>query len=470
MSPQRKTLESFGKKGRRNYVRIVREPVDGISRIRVMWKEPHRQMESFQDTRNGLREARAFALGKHEALTSPAPAVVEPITLRQGFEKYVTAMVDEWSDNTLRLRRWRWGKLELYAGRDTLARDITREVLDGLKRALLAKHAPKQVRQAIKEITGVFRWLVDRDLIPPTKVTNYTTGFKKAILRSGPTMGEYSREEREKIVAALDPRNPSQWRAWVLNVVFAFCGPRQTAARYLELDDVELHEPDFSVYKNTGNPGFGGRIHWREETAKNSEDWWQPMPAQVAEAFWVALGWRQFDQYVGRFLFYGVQRRTRGQALRRDRHRSKSKESLADIEVDEKPYSYAALIDQLHKAEARAGIETIKYRGTHAHRRGVGGDVHAATGSEKRAADYLGDRSIKVVRQHYLLGREEDLKDTAAIMENRSEPKGPQQLRNEMQRPTTEGGPDAINSAKDNLNREPAVGIEPTTARSQDDG
>jgi hypothetical protein len=183
--------------------------------------------------------------------------VIAPRSLRETFQAYLTAKVDEWADNTLRLRRWRWSKFELYAGRDMLARDVTRETLDGFKRAMLATHAPNQVRQAIKEVTGVFRWAVDRDLIPPTKVTNYSTGFKKAILRTGPKMAEYSRDERDRIIAALDPRDRGQWRAWALNVLFSYCGPRQSAARHLEIADIELEEPSFLT-------------NWRQHSPKRS--------------------------------------------------------------------------------------------------------------------------------------------------------------------------------------------------------
>jgi hypothetical protein len=471
MSPQRKTIEVFGKKGRRNYVRVVRELTGGVMRIRVLWKEPLRQVESFEDTRNGLREARAFAEGVHDRLTAPlTPAVIAPRSLREIFQAYLTAKVDEWADNTLRLRRWRWSKFELYAGRDTLARDVTRETLDGFKRAMLATHAPNQVRQAIKEVTGVFRWAVDRDMIPPTKVTNYSTGFKKAILRTGPKMAEYSRDERDRIIAALDPRDRGQWRAWALNVLFSYCGPRQSAARHLEVADIELEEPSFlyQLAPTQSQAVFGGRIHWREETNKTGEDWWQPMPHPVAEAFWVALGWRQFDEYTGRFIFYGVQRRTRGQALRRDSRRAKDKESLQGVAIAEKPYTYAAFNSQLHAAEQRAGVEWIKYGAAHRHRRGVAGDVHEATGSEKAAADWLGDKSTKVIRAHYLLGREEDLQKTAAlVMDGRNAPESESAKRNEML-PETSEAPDTMPGASDaHLNREPAVGIEPTTARSQ---
>jgi hypothetical protein len=461
MSPNRKEIDSFGKKGRRNYVRIVRERAHGKPVIRVLWKDPHRLSEPFEDSRNGLREARAYAEAKHESLSAPVTAApIEPITLRQVFERYVTANVDAWADNTLRLRRWRWAKFEFYAGRDMLARDVTREHLDGFKRAMLQSHAPNQVRQAIKEITGVFRWAVDRDLIPPTKVTNYTTGFKKQLLRTGPKMAEYSRDERDRLVAALDPRNSRQWRAWALNVLFAECGPRQHAARHLEITDIELAAPEFGAQ----GPVFRGRIHWREETNKTGEDWWQPMPHDVAEAFWVCLGWRQAIGYAGRYLFPAGARAGRGETrtLRAweldPAHKRVGKHQL---DVGDRPYTYAALNAQLHAAERRAGVESIKYGAAHRHRRGVAGDVHAATGSEKAAADWIGDRSIKVVHQHYLLGREEELQKTAALFESGAK-------RIEMQRETKKGSGTTPEPSNHPLGEEPAVGIEPTTARSDE--
>jgi integrase len=156
-----------------------------------------------------------------------------------------------------------------------------------------------------------------------------------------------------------------------------------------------------------------GRIHWRAETDKTSRERWQPMPEPVREAIYVALGWRQRDRYGGPFLLYGVQRRTRGHALRGDGHHGPQRTGLAGITVTPQPWSYQAYVAQLHAAEVRAGIDPVKYKAAHAFRRGVAGDVHAMTGSEKQAADWIGDKSVKVVREAYLLEREAQLRDIA---------------------------------------------------------
>jgi hypothetical protein len=70
-----------------------------------------------------------------------------------------------------------------------------------------------QVRQILQTVTSVFRWAVDRDLVPPTKVVNYRGEFGRDALRQVAKMTEYKSNEREQLIAALDPRNPAQWRA-----------------------------------------------------------------------------------------------------------------------------------------------------------------------------------------------------------------------------------------------------------------
>src|SRR5690348_6506829 len=308
--------------------------------------------------------------------------------------------MDAWRPRTLELKTERWGKFELFARAGAEPAElITRESLDAFKRQLMSLgHSVNQVRQILQTVTSVFRWAVDRDLVPPTKVVNYRPEFGRDALRQVAKMTEYRSDEREQLIAALDPRNPAQWRAWVLMTLFAYMGPRQRAARHLEWRDVDL---------------VNGRITWRAELDKMGDEKTRPMPDAVLEAMWVAYGWRCFDEYSGPFVFYGVQRRTRGQPLRRDPHRAKRKESLDNIDVEEKPYTYAAFWQQLQGAEARAGITHVKYRAAHGHRRGVAGDVHRMTGSSKDAADYIGDKSVRVVETHYLLEREEALRELA---------------------------------------------------------
>lgn len=395
----RTSLFTFGRKRKPDYVRGIRETVDGASKIRVLWTQGERlRTESFADTRKGLAEAKAFAEGVHESLHTRAPSAPEPVTLRGLLEKHITAKDSEWAPNTLRLLRWRWGKLELHAGRSTFAHLITREVLDALKGALIETHAPNQVRLAIKTVTSVFRWGVDRDLIPPTKVTTYVAKFSKEIERRAPKMEEYSADHRDKVLAQLDPRDAKQWRAWVLTTLFGYCGPRQTAARALEWADVDFDR---------------GLIHWRAETDKVGTERWQPMPAPVRDALWVAYGWRRAIGYSGKFVTPRagaglIDAGNGGYVTARSRARVAAR---AD-----QPYGYAAYNRALHEAEKRAGLTPVKFKAAHAFRRGAAGNVHSLTGSTKAAADWIGDKSVKVVEKHYLLERQEELRRTAGLL------------------------------------------------------
>jgi integrase len=84
------------------------------------------------------------------------------------------------------------------------------------------------------------------------------------------------------------------------------------------------------------------------------------------------------------------------------------------LETD-RPWGFQAYTYALHEAEGRSGVPVIKYRGAHGFRRGISGDIYDATGSEKAAADWIGDRSLKVVRKHYLLERDEEMKRLAKV-------------------------------------------------------
>lgn len=395
----RKSLYTFGRKRKPDYVRVFKEPAHGVDRVRVQWRENDQtRTESFDDTRKGIAEAKAFAEGVHERLQMREGEPMPPISLRKLFEAHLAAKTTEWRPNTLRLLRWRWGKLELAVGRHTPAHLLTREQLDTLKNTLLETHSPNQVRMAIKAVTSVIRWGVDRDLIPPTKVVTYTAKFSKDIAASAPKMDEYKAEDRAKVIAQLDPRDARQWRPWVLSVLFAYCGPRQNAARHLEWRDIDLE---------------AGAITYRLELDKMGSVRVQPMPEPVREAFYVAYGWRCASGYTGPFVFFapgkGARDLSNSQTL-------SARQAQRDARKADKPYTYQAYNRALHEAEGRAGVATVKYRAAHGFRRGIAGDVHAKTGSSKTAADWIGDRSTRVVEKHYLLEREEELRKTAGLV------------------------------------------------------
>lgn len=377
-------LDTYGKKGKRDYVRVVREAAGGRSVIRVLWKDASgRKVEGFEDSRNGLREAKAFADALHEQLKAPVAATTyAPLSLREVFGRYLTAKQDAWRPRTYALECDRWRKFEFYANRETPAQTVTRETLDGYKRAMLEQgRAPNQVARNVECVKRVFRWAVDRDLIPPTKLTSYRVEFSKDAKLAAPVMAEFKSAERDRLIASLDPRKALEWRPWALITLIGFCGPRQNAARHLTWADVDLER---------------GEVIWRPETDKMGNGRIQPLPAPVLDALFVCYGWRQSDGYTGRFVFYGAQDRTRAQ---------------------DKPWTYQAFVAALHNAESKAGITAVKWRGAHGFRRGIAGDVLSRTGSEKRAAEWIGDRDLDVVKRSYLLDRPEELAKTATLLQ-----------------------------------------------------
>lgn len=368
-------IATYGEPRRRDRVRVVKLTVKGEAMVRVQWKEgDRRKSQAFPDTRKGTVEAKAYASAKSDKLAARVSvAAFDHVTVRALFEKHINAKVDSWRPRSLETKKYRWGAFELFVGKHTPAHLVTREQMDEFKRAMVNnRHSVNQVKLYIENAKAVFRWGVDRDLIPPTKVATYKIEFGRDAKLQVVQMAEYTQEEREKILAQLNPRSANQWRAWALTQLFALCGPRQNAARYLEWSDVTLDGPG------------SGRIRWRSETDKMGTERVQPLPAPVAEAMWVALGWRQFDGYTGRFVFYGA--------------RKKSLDS-------DRPYGFQAYGHALHGAERRAGIPHLKYRASHAFRRGISGDIYDLTGSEHQAAEWIGDKSVKVVKKHYLLER-----------------------------------------------------------------
>lgn len=386
-------VASYGRPRKHGYVRAFKLTIGQRELVRVQWREADGTVktESFPDTRKGIAEAKAFASGVHDRLLAkPVAAAVsyQALTLRQMWEKYATAHAKAWRPKTHQSSADRWKKVELLLGKDTPASSVTPETLDGMVGTLIDTltsqgrvRSTNQVRSIMALIRAVYRWAsVERDLIPPTKVTSYRVELSKDLQRQVVEQSEYRDADRTKVLAQWNPENGREWRPWVLTTLLAYCGPRQNAARRLEVTDLDM---------------AGRRIKWRPENDKMGYDRWQPMPDPVHAAFEVALRWREKDGYTGRFVFYAVQKRGR--------------------EKDQ-PWTYQAYIEQLHRAEDDAGVPRVLYRGAHGFRRGIAGDVHHVTGSSKKAANWIGDKSTRVVEKHYLLDRDDALRETANLV------------------------------------------------------
>lgn len=411
-SKMRKVLKTYGEPRDRDYVRVYRQWFAGqASEIRVEWKGPKRVTRSFEDTTSGIAAAKAYAKGKHDALKAPAAGrTFEPVTLRALFSRYVEANEADWRAATLIGKRNHWNHLELYVGKGADATTVTKETLDRLKKVLV-QSKPKegdrlksinQVRATLNTVVAVYRWAVEADVLPPSKVVNYRPKFAKDLKKQVVETQEYTPEERQRIVAAMSPDDSRNWRAWALTELFRYCGPRKNAAMHLQWPDVDF---------------VRDRIRWSSETDKQGEERWQPMPAPVRTALEVAYRWSLKFGYSGRFVFFRP-----GAGNREHHYRSKlwyvtARATARAERVKDAPYTYSAYNGSLHRYEKKAGLEPVPFKASHAFRRGAATDVHEATGSLRDAADWIGDKSVRVVDRSYVKTRETKLRKLAGVVE-----------------------------------------------------
>lgn len=399
----RKIIERFGKKGRENYVRVFAEKVGRHTLVRVQWREQGKpRTESWPNNRKGIDAAKAYAEATHERLTAKPATEIAPITVGDLWRKYLTAKQHKLSPRTIATSSARWKKFDAFVGHSTIASTITRDRMDEFRDAMLKmQHAPNQVALTVGIVRIVYRWGEERDLLAPSKIPGYRVEIGAAVRAKGPKMGEYTREQRAAIAAHFDPRGARTWRPYVLSTILAYTGARQRAARHLQWADVDFPH---------------ARLRWRAEFDKMHRDRYQPVPEPVMEALWVAYGWRLATGYTGFWILFGAQAASRGETRELKTWELDPKHKRAGRTrrmVSDRPWGYASYNGALHEAEAAAGIKRQKYTAAHAFRRGVAGDVKDATGSDKDAADYIGDKSVRVVRDHYLMVREERLRDMA---------------------------------------------------------
>jgi integrase len=270
-----------------------------VSVVRVQWREPKRKTRTFDDSRNGIASAKAYARGVHDRLGAPADSgrVYPQVTLRELFDRYIDANEIDWRDATAEGKRNHWQLLELHVGKEKIASTLTKEHLDSLKKALInsypkggdRKKSINQVRATLNMVVGVYKWAIDHEVIPPTKLITYRAKFAKNLAGQVVKTAEYSQEEREKVTAAMDMNDSRNWRAAVLTTLFRYCGPRKNAALQLQWPDVDF---------------VNERIRWRPETDKRGRERFQPMPAPVRDALKVAYLWSLKFGYSGQWVFF----------------------------------------------------------------------------------------------------------------------------------------------------------------------
>lgn len=419
MSTGRKEIDSFGKPRDLDYVRVFRELVDGVSVVRVQWKEPTRKTRTFDDTRAGIASAKAYARGVHDRLGAPPSEArtFAPVTLRDLFRRYIAAQEIDWRDATAIGKQNHWRLLELHVGKDKPAATLTKENLDALKKTLInskprggeRKKSINQIRATLNTIVAVYKWAIDAEVIAPTKLITYRAKFAKNLAGQVVKTAEYSQEERDRVTAAMSPDDSRMWRVWALTVLFRYCGPRKNAALNLQWPDVDF---------------VNDRIRWAPETDKRGRERFQPMPPQVRDALMVAYRWSLKFGYSGKWVFFrpgaGIMERDFRSGYWLITEKAKARAARAK----DQPYSYSAYVGALHRYEVAAGLEPVPFKASHAFRRGIAGDVARAKGS-KAAGEWIGDQSVDVVEAHYVLEREEELRKTAALVSGTSTPEKP---------------------------------------------
>lgn len=379
MSPQRK-LDSYGPRGAR--VRVFLED----TMVRVQWKEHgRRRTQSWPDSRDNRRRAKAFAEGVAEKLALGTRLVPEAMTLAELWRRYLAAVALTWRPATLRNAQTHWQLFTAAVGDGLDARRITPEAMDEVQLRLRGraakgrKRSPVQVARCLNVVRAAFTWAAQRRLLEPQLAT-WRPSLAKDERPLAPA--EYGPGESARILAALDFRNARQWRAWVVLTLAATLGRRWRAILALHVTDVDLR---------------ARTVRWSAEGDKQGREAVVPMPRAAVMAVRVALVWRRRQGHTSPLLVPGVQARSR-----------------------HKPYTYQAVHYALREAEQRAGVPHLPYRALHGFRRGVVTSVHAATGNLELAGELVGDRDVKTLRRSYLKARPEQLRAAVDVIDTLS--------------------------------------------------
>ena len=347
--------------------------------VRIEWREYRKRLtKSWEDSAEGKRLAKATAQGIKQRLDRRDLAVVERVQVGALFDKYVLALAPEWREATLKNARNNWRLFQETVSPTTFADLVTQQTLDEVRAALRDRRiAANQVRACITRVLAVWTWARKRRILAENGLSDYENKLSK----NGEPLNvpEYSPTEVAALMAQLSFRSSRAWRPWCVVQLASLLGPRQNALLNLEWRDVNL---------------VSRTVRWRAELDKRGRERDQPLPREAVAAFRVAGVWRRRMRYAGRFVFPAVQ------ARRGDR-----------------PWTYAALSEQLKSAEARAGVPHVAFRGMHGFRRGAAKNVLVMTGGDlNKAGEWIGDTDLRTLKKSYLKSRPEELRQVANAM------------------------------------------------------
>lgn len=367
-----KTLASFGSS--RGKIRVY---VQG-ELVRVRWRQGGKRLtKSWPNTAANRKTAKAYGGGV--ALERDRPFQKKPpLTLRQLWEKYIESEFPNLRPNSQRLYREHWVKWEAMWSRNFLAENTTLEMVLQCRTALTKQgKAISTMREIISSVKRVYKWAAMHKLIPTNEIALYEFKVPKDQRKAAPA--EYRKDEFEKILAQLDPKSATQWRAFVALSICGYQGVRQQAVLHLRWPDVGLNE-----------------ITWLAPWDKMGREWKQPIREGTRRALAVASRWTNSDQHGSWVLPSGS---------------SKNKSET---------YSIQSLWAALRAAERRAGVTYKRGRGAHGLRRMLAGDVAALTGDATLGMMAIGDTDLRMAPR-YIQKRDDRMTDAFSRLDHPEE-------------------------------------------------
>ena len=364
MTPQRKELARFGRRGR--LVRVLLGTSHGQPRVVVAYPKPGggRAHRYWPDSRPNRQEAIQWAEGLYRGLHAPTEA--PKLTLAQVWERFSASELEHCRPRTRRLYRQQWRLFENFAGPHLLAEDQTYDTMARFRTWCDERgYAVSWISRIMGTVRHVYRWADAVELITRNRVSHYVYRVAKEDRPESPD--EFSAEEFARILAQLAPTKATHWRPWVALTICGYQGARQNAVLHLRWEDVDLE---------------AGRITWRAEWDKTGRGWTQPIRRATREAFEIARQWGDKRHPGEPWVIPGTRP---GQ-----------------------PYTISALWYALKDAEARAGVAHKPGRGGHGLRRLLAGQVRLATGDPLRALEAIGDKDLRQAPR-YLKQREAEL-------------------------------------------------------------
>ncbi len=439
MSETKARKELYRAGGRGDLVRVVVDT--GENRTIVYYRDADGipRKKKYPNTKTGRDAARAFGEGwlsaRDRMVRERATAAINAgptLTVRGLWDAYKAAEFSLEVGHGLREATQRsytqhWRRFELFIGKDRLAETIKVPELAELKRQDLdAERALNQIKQTFNVVRTVFRWGVEQELMIRSPLALMRWKSRKDEPKPLEP-DEYTADESERILAALDKTDTRQWKAWVFVMLAAHYGQRANAVLHLRWQDIDWE---------------AGIIRWPGRFQKQGRDLVRPI---LWEAYSALLTAQQERERAA-----GFRRLKHHKSAHSTRERLESADWVLFAERDRaKPMSYQSLHYHICQAEIRAKVDAKPYRKAHGLRRMLLGKVLEETGDRALALEVIGDRDLSQLASY---DRRIDVRTAAALrqvsIEGQMEasaklsPKRPDVPENE----TAPGGPEAVTS------------------------